>query len=162
MKFILVLLSALFSVSCFAEKVELKVKSEVMLEAVKNAGTMSFELPEFHVFNQSGIGIFYQKSLPVNFNELLEKALHEKVANGNALNSVLNELSTQNGEKYSLTDLSAYEFVFVEYWAEWCMPCLQQMKVVDAFISSHPNTKILWLKIERDPTKIEGISAEKH
>lgn len=39
---------------------------------------------------------------------------------------------------------------------------LQQMKVVDAFISSHPNTKILWLKIEPDPTKIEGISVEKH
>jgi thiol-disulfide isomerase/thioredoxin len=52
--------------------------------------------------------------------------------------------------------------IFVQYWAEWCEPCKEQMQLVDSFIQENSEVNILWLLVERDPTQMDGLPAEFH
>lgn len=149
----------ILSTTCSAETIELKVKLEAMKEDIKSSGNMSLSLPEFEAFKANGAGIYHEQSLPKNFKAQLAAAIYSKSENGKLLKDSLNRLSTPTGAEFEL-DVKDYDFVFIEYWADWCVVCNQQMKQVKEFISEHKKSKILWLKVEKDPTKIEGFNPE--
>ncbi len=142
-----------------AESFDLQIPPQEILKLVQ-AGTTNFELPEVEVFNKEGKSIFYQKSLPKNFRADLEKAVQENRGADKSLQSHLENVVDANGNKFGLIGRT-FDLAIVEYWADWCVSCKEQQKIVQSYISDNQNLKILWLKIEKDPTKIDGVVINK-
>jgi len=148
--FAVLILGSMFSE---ASPVELKVKSEV-LQSIAKSFWGGVVLPEFEIYTTAGIGIYHQLSLPGDFKKKLAIAIDRSEDNGRRLSHALEQIALPDIQQFN-HDMTAFDVVFVEYWAEWCTPCKTQMKQVHEFIAENPALKILWLKVEKDPNKLE-------
>ena len=155
----LFLLAALFFASSQAfstnSPLELKVKDDILLAEMKTGKTML--LPEFEMFSATGARIFHSTGFDKEFTTRIQDALSAKNSDGVKLSDRLPQLLDRNGISPRSSDMKDAGYVFIEYWAEWCSACLLQMKTVDTFISEHSDLKILWLKVEKDPTKLPSL-----
>ena len=66
------------------------------------------------------------------------------------------ELLDKNGKKVSLSDFKG-KYVYLDFWATWCSPCLKEMKVMPPLKKKYGN-KIIFLSISIDD-KIETMNA---
>jgi thiol-disulfide isomerase/thioredoxin len=153
----------IFTGAVFAKPkpIELEISPSTLFKMVSNGQTTS-TLPEFEVFNSEGLGVFHQKSLDKQFKQSLVNAITNPKINGNKLEDSLKVISDKKNEVPYQVDPSKYDYIFVEYWASWCAPCFHQMAKVEEVITENPNIKTLWLKVERDPTKIDGATRVKN
>ena len=46
------------------------------------------------------------------------------------------ELSNLNGEKINLSDQQG-KTVFINFWATWCPPCIEELPLIDAFYAAN-------------------------
>ena len=145
-----------------AEPLELKVKDEVLLAKAMEGG-MTLTLPEFLVFTRSGTAVFHDKGFDSTFTNDLERAMHSStpVEARVSLRDVFADVVRMDGSPTEQGIVAGYDFVFVEYWADWCAPCHQQKRAVAQYLAENPGKKILWLYIRRDPTLLPGASAHK-
>jgi thiol-disulfide isomerase/thioredoxin len=152
----------IFSGSVFAtqEPIELEVSPSLLLNIV-SSGQTTFTLPEFEVFNSKGNGVFHQLSYDKTFKNTLVNAILNPVENGEKLQDSLKIISHKNTKTPYQVDSSKYDYIFVEYWASWCAPCFHQMAKVKEVLTEHSNINILWLKVEKDLTKIENVKVAK-
>lgn len=146
-------------ISVRAETISLQVPPQQILKMVQ-AGNENFELPEIEVFNSKGNLIFYKKSLSKSFREELEVAIKSSIEGHQAISQSLEGLTDQSNHPFNLAGRT-FDIAIVEYWAEWCVPCREQQKIIESYIRQNNKINILWLKVEKDPTKIEGIEIKK-
>lgn len=154
-RLMILLVAAVGSAFCMADPIELNIKPE-SLKASMQASGMMLLLPEFDVFLASGNGIYHKVSFhPDTFKKELAAAISSPVENDRQLKDSLSQLQTVEGKAVDSNVATGFDVIFVEYWAEWCEPCKLQMKQVKEFINENPAQKILWLKVEKDPSKLE-------
>lgn len=55
-----------------------------------------------------------------------------------------------NGNQKSLQDYQG-KLIYMDIWATWCGPCLQQIPALKAFEEKYKNTPIVFLSISVDP-----------
>ncbi len=142
-----------------ADPIELQVPNAVLIQQLK-AGTNRWVIPVFEVYNAKGIRTYHHVGdFGSDPNAILSQAINAKVEN-QTLDDRLADLKDADGKPYRVKNTAQYDEIFVEYWASWCEPCHQQMKQVREFISKHPKLKILWIKVEQDPTKLDNIQMQ--
>ncbi len=70
-------------------------------------------------------------------------------------------LSSATGEKVSLSGLKGRP-VIVNFWATWCIPCLEEMPELDRFLRSRKETGLEVLLINyKEPKKVVSDFMEK-
>lgn len=42
-------------------------------------------------------------------------------------------------------------YVFVDFWAEWCMPCKRLMPIVETVSNQHSNVKFVKINVDENP-----------
>lgn len=147
----------LFPFLAKAERIELRIPPIAMYETLKKNDMKTYALPELEVFNTDQISIYHRKTIPTNFKGDLELALQKPTTGTRQLATVLASAVIPPNGKFSFDETKGYEYTFVQYWADNCWPCQDQMKEVEAFIKENPQLKILWLLVERDPTQRDGL-----
>lgn len=147
----------LFPLLAKAERIELRIPPIAMYETLKKNDMKAYALPEFEVFNTDKISIYHSKTISTNFKDGLAQALQKPTTGTRQLKTVLaSAVMPPNGE-FSFDVTKGYEYIFVQYWADNCWPCQDQMKEAETFIKENPQLKILWLLVERDPTQRDGL-----
>ncbi|BAO45399.1 TlpA family protein disulfide reductase [Thiolapillus brandeum] len=96
-----------------------------------------------------------------NFQESVQAALARGEQEAIRLTRLKPLLVTPDGSPLPADAFSGAEYIFIEYWAEWCSACLQQMEQVKTIIRNHPDKNIRWLKVEKDPTRLDSITVTK-
>lgn len=139
--------------------IELKVKDDVLRAKAIGDG-MTLVLPEFFVFTQTGTAVFHDNGFNDLFLSSVERAMKSAtpIENALGLRELLAEVVTMDGSPLSLDIAEKYEFVFVEYWADWCAPCHKQKEAIAQYLAAHKDAKILWLYIRRDPTLLPEVT----
>jgi hypothetical protein len=141
--------------------VEIRIPPEVLkaqlLESSKHT------LPEFMAFTGDGKRIFQKRGMSTGFIASLEASLKKKKAltREAGLRETVGAAKTADGGALDASLAAQYDFVFVEYWADWCSPCHAQRKAVADFLAGAPTMNVLWLHIEKDFTKLEGMTVTK-
>lgn len=145
-----------------SQPLELKVKDEVLLAKAMEGG-MSLTLPEFFVFTRTGTAIFHDKGFNSAFIFSVERAMDSStpVEASVSLRDVFADVVSMDDSPPEQGVVASYDFVFVEYWAEWCAPCHHQKRAVAQYLAENPDKKILWLYIRRDPTLLPEVSVQK-
>ncbi|WP_456447697.1 hypothetical protein [Thiolapillus sp.] len=138
----------------------LKIKESVLKKEMASGETML--LPDFEVYDASGLRIYHSIGLPPDFQESVLAALDNGVQEDIYLKDRQSILVTADGSPSPNTAFSGADYVFIEYWAEWCSACLQQMEQVKQIIRNHPDRKIRWLKVEKDPMKLGAVPVKIH
>jgi hypothetical protein len=133
--------------------------------AVKGFGITVTRLPEFRIYDRSGALVLHEFGFEAQaFGTALERALQtpRPIAGAPALAETLKAFSARSG----CGDVTEFElhadtdFVFVEYWAEWCAPCKQQLAYVQRFLQTQPPERIAWVKVEsHSPTDLRAVRA---
>lgn len=141
------------------QPLELKVKDEVLRAKAIGDG-MTLVLPEFLVFTQTGTAVFHDNGFNELFVSSVERAMKSAapIENALGLREVLAEVVAMDGSPLSLDIDEKYEFVFVEYWADWCAPCHKQKEAIAQFLADRKDAKILWLYIRRDPALLPEVT----
>ena len=154
---------SLLLASCHAigsEKLNLVYSSAELQAQADSPESFNFVLPEFKAFDKEGRNIFSEVGGTDEFQTLLAQALKAPTPTDNHIKTELALVTLDGSEQPPTIAYQAYDFTFVEYWADWCAPCHEQMETVRAFIDAHPKWNILWLKVEKDPLKLNGIIIE--
>ncbi len=140
----------------------LKMKDEVLMKEMTSGKTIM--LPEFGIYDTEGFRIYHSIGLPDSFQKDVQAALAGNKREDGKLSDIQANMVHMDGSPFTDDSLKEADFVFVEYWAEWCSACLKQMKQVADIIGNAPERKIRWLKVEKDPAKLDGagITGEKH
>ncbi len=159
MKSLLTILLCCLSADSLGKAIELQIDYQQLYQQVTKAGVdFQLTLPEFSVYNSLGEQVFFIKGYPKSFSSRLTESLQANQSTGVTFSEYEPPMFLYQSDQRYLADVSLYDFVFVEYWAEWCPSCHAQMDEIESFVKEHPKDNILWLKVERDPTKLEGLT----
>ncbi|WP_457673424.1 hypothetical protein [Thiolapillus sp.] len=134
---------------------DLKIKKEVLMQEMMSGKTMM--LPEFEIYDAEGFRIHHGIGASDSFKHDVREALAKHTREERKLSDIHPALVHPDDSPLEDDALKGADFVFVEYWAEWCSPCLQQMEQVADIIRGEPDRNILWLKVEKDPTRLDGM-----
>jgi cytochrome c biogenesis protein CcmG, thiol:disulfide interchange protein DsbE len=63
------------------------------------------------------------------------------------------ELDDINGQKVRLSDLRG-QVVVVNFWATWCIPCVQEMPTFQKFQFQYPNFTMISIDVQEDPGQV--------
>ncbi len=133
----------------------LTIKKDALMKEMMSGKVMM--LPEFEIYDAQGFRIYHSHGLPDSFRADVQAALAGNSRESHRFSDIRNHMLYMEGKPLEEDLLNGADFVFVEYWADWCSSCQQQMKQVESIIGNHPDMNILWLKVEKDPTKLEGM-----
>lgn len=64
------------------------------------------------------------------------------------------ELEDVTGTKVRLSDLRG-KVVVINFWATWCVPCVQEMPMFDTYASQYPQFTMLGIDPEESPEKVK-------
>jgi len=114
--------------------------SRAQLEEVQGTGR---SLPWLLVFDSSGALIHEEEGYTLGLAARLERSLtgREPVSPPRSLAAEAASYETLDGEPV-LLDPAVADFVFVDHWAVWCIPCKPQMRSLQRFIADHPDWEI--------------------
>ncbi len=65
-------------------------------------------------------------------------------------------LTDLNGQPVQLSDFKG-QWVVVNFWATWCVPCLEEMPELDAFHQKHKNTDAVVIGVNYEATTAEDL-----
>ena len=133
----------------------LKMKKDVLMKEAISGKTIM--LPEFEIYDAKGFRVYHSFGLPGSFQKDVQAALAGNRREDRRLSDIQANMVHMEGNPFTEDVLKGVDFVFVEYWAEWCSACLQQMKQVADIIRNQPGRNIRWLKVEKDPTKLPSL-----
>jgi thiol-disulfide isomerase/thioredoxin len=57
------------------------------------------------------------------------------------------ELIAENGDEHMLSEFQG-DYVFVNFWASWCVPCLAEMSSLETFTAEFPEMTFLFITRE--------------
>ncbi|HXO38097.1 MAG TPA: hypothetical protein VN872_05645 [Candidatus Acidoferrum sp.] len=136
--------------------VEVKLKDK---ELLKMATGKEMSLPQLRVYDKQGqlVGDFNDGFDDATFKDDFDKLLQSaKPITGKAgLTSELDIIV--NLKNKALKNLPPADFTIVEYWADWCKPCHQQLELLHQALKAHETVAINILHVQADPTKLPGM-----
>lgn len=139
---------------------EVRVSDSALMASLK-AGMLA--LPQLRVYDRQSLQIadFGTGFDPDTLRTQLEGVMHSPVPKPTAksLQDEVKDLVEKDGkppEKFAESD-----FTIVEYWAEWCLPCEKQAKLLAEVVSAHPELSINVLHVEADPAKLKGVTMKR-
>lgn len=72
------------------------------------------------------------------------------------------DLTDTRGKHHRLADYTGH-YVVVNFWATWCVPCLQEIPEISAFAHAHPGVVVIGVATDADdPAKVERFAAKTH
>lgn len=162
--FVLIFFLLSWANRCIAEIIELRIPPLAIQKKLIEGRSRELVLPEFEVFNSKGEGVFWLKNATAGaqLKEQLTNIVNSPIKNQRELKFVLADAVPQARNFFPLNSVAQYDLIFVQYWAEWCEPCKEQMQLVDSFIKENSEVNILWLIVERDPAQMDGLPVEFH
>ncbi|WP_457666765.1 TlpA family protein disulfide reductase [Thiolapillus sp.] len=134
---------------------KLKFSDEALKKEMLSGETMA--LPEFEIFNSNGRSIYHVTGFDKNFQADVKGVLANPFPKDNTIDEAASKWFTLDDKPVRKSVFEGADFVFVEYWAEWCPSCIQQMHEVEGILENAPDLNILWVKVEKDPTKIKTM-----
>jgi len=63
------------------------------------------------------------------------------------------ELNDLDGNSVKLTELLQKGPVFISFWATWCIPCKEEMKVMNVIYNKYKDSGFVYVAINRDDLK---------
>lgn len=64
------------------------------------------------------------------------------------------------GRHHRLSDLHG-RWVVVNFWATWCVPCIQEIPEIGAFAREHPDVAVIGIATDaEDPAKVKRFAAK--
>jgi hypothetical protein len=129
----------------------------VLQRVAEGLGATVTRLPEFRVYDHSGALVLHQYGFEeAAFAASLQDALADPqpVAGAPPLDELVGSFASVSGcgevHPFELGSRDGVDFFFVEYWADWCAPCREQLAYVDHFLRAQPAPeRIAWVKVER-------------
>jgi thiol-disulfide isomerase/thioredoxin len=68
------------------------------------------------------------------------------------------ELSDTAGKRHALADYKG-RWVVVNFWATWCVPCIQEIPEIAEFARSHPRVAVIGIAMDADnPAKVKQFA----
>lgn len=121
--------------------------------AKKAQGRSGITLPELRVFDTEGHEIFRAKGLKATTIAELEAATRHPhpLAKGATLAAATADVSARDGKPFDAEHLPVADLTLITYYANWCLPCSDQVAALDSWIDQHKSWKVVWLRIESDP-----------
>ena len=104
-------------------------QSEINFEKTKNSSTIANYFVAFMLFMASTIIAAF--TFPVRF-------LYKKIVKSNKNSEVL-KLDGKNFE----TILKKEELILIDFWAEWCGPCVMMHSIIEKFASETKSVKVV-------------------
>ena len=70
------------------------------------------------------------------------------------------DLTDTTGRHHRLADYKG-RWVVVNFWATWCVPCVQEIPEIAAFARAHPDVVVIGVATdEEDPAKVKRFAAK--
>ncbi|HSN19509.1 MAG TPA: TlpA disulfide reductase family protein [Usitatibacter sp.] len=70
------------------------------------------------------------------------------------------DLTDTDGRRHRLADLSG-RWVVVNFWATWCVPCIEEMPGIAAFARAHPDVVVIGIATDSgDRAKVMRFAAQ--
>ena len=70
------------------------------------------------------------------------------------------DVADTHGKRYRLEALKG-RWVVVNFWATWCVPCIQEIPEISAFARAHPGVVVLGIAIDsEDPARVKRFAAK--
>jgi thiol-disulfide isomerase/thioredoxin len=70
------------------------------------------------------------------------------------------DVTDTQGRRHRLADYHG-RWVVVNFWATWCVPCIQEIPEIAAFAKSHPNVVVIGIATDsEDPAKVKRFAAK--
>lgn len=70
------------------------------------------------------------------------------------------DLADTHGRHHRLAQLRGH-WVVVNFWATWCVPCIQEIPEIAAFAREHPGVAVIGVAIDSDdPAKVQRFAAK--
>ena len=119
-------------------------------------GVLDYVLPRSRVFERSGRLVLDLKEPKRNLSELLGEVTKEPkpLKKSSTLSKELSRLQGDDGRPGRGPDLDAADLSVVEYEAEWCLPCKEQLKKIREFAGANPTVRVNLVRVEADLTKL--------
>jgi thiol-disulfide isomerase/thioredoxin len=77
-----------------------------------------------------------------------------------ALPAAAFDLRDTAGQRHRLADYKG-KWVVVNFWATWCVPCIQEIPEISAFHREHPEVVILGIAMDAEnPAKVKQFAAK--
>jgi thiol-disulfide isomerase/thioredoxin len=77
-----------------------------------------------------------------------------------AVHAAAFDLTDVQGKHHRLADLRGH-WVVVNFWATWCVPCIQEIPEIAAFAREHPQVAVIGVATDsEDPAKVKRFAAK--
>lgn len=130
--------------------------SEAGMQALLGDGF--FGLPRFYAYDASGRQVLSQEGYEdKSFREALHKVLEAPEPTG-AERRLSDEIADLvDAEGAPVAELPEADVTLVKLWADWCMPCHAQTKIMHAVLADYPEVRVNILEVEADPQKNASV-----
>jgi cytochrome c biogenesis protein CcmG, thiol:disulfide interchange protein DsbE len=98
-----------------------------------------------------GVVLVLNGTINLGGDDAIQAAPLAKLENGSLANDF--ELQDVKGSTVRLSDLRG-KVVVINFWATWCIPCVQEMPMFDYFSSQNPQFTMLGIDPEESPEKV--------
>lgn len=118
--------------------------------------TLSLSLPQLRVYDADGRlrHDFDRGFSPDTFTATLRELADKPLASAEAPVGLPAELAgVERPDGTPVGKLPKATLVFIEYWADWCQPCHEQLEMLTHFLATNPNLNACVLHVEADSAK---------
>lgn len=67
----------------------------------------------------------------------------------------------EEGNKFKLHDIQS-EYILIDFWATWCVPCMEQLPELDKLSKDYPNSKlqVIGINVDRNYSNFKEVASD--